>query len=572
MSMQRLGVHGCVPANTTRVEWGRHCAIIFAACIFVASCLSSSVLYAVESEALKALDQAITVKLTARNMRDLQRVITLCEFALDNQLEETQANFARQLLTSALYERAERYSQNLLAGELDRNFPTLRALAVQDLTHALEYDSKHGEANLLFAKLAALPGGDRGAGKTAATVAVEELRNYPDRLSEALVTEAEYLDEVNAKLANYDRAIEADERNLEAWRERGRIKLAAGRSDQAIDDFLHLLATNHGDVDTLQALAQALANQEKYGEAIARLGEAIELDPQSSASYTIRARIRAVQERPEDALKDLDKALDLNSRDLNALILRAQLRSSDGKLESAMSDVERILRLRPELPEALLMRSLIHAGMGHFNNAIRDLRVVMNANPDNVQLKLQLASYLVLQHRPMEAIEVYSDIIDNAQRVPTDAYRGRGDVLLSVGKHAQAINDYEKVLSEDPKDGSVLNNLAWVLATSPVDDLRNGERAIEFAKRACDETQYHAPHMLSTLAAAYAETGDFSTAIEWSQKAVDLEDGDVKRQLSEELQSYRDGKPWREMQQAAEAPQPNDDDLNLSSESGAETA
>ena len=85
----------------------------------------------------------------------------------------------------------------------------------------------------------------------------------------------------------------------------------------------------------------------------------------------------------------------------------------------------------------------------------------------------------------------------------------------------------------------MLNNLAWVLATSPDDELRDGKRAIELAKPACEVTEYKQAHILSTLAASYAESGDFDTAVEWSKKAVDVGAEKLKGQLTKELESYQ---------------------------------
>jgi hypothetical protein len=92
----------------------------------------------------------------------------------------------------------------------------------------------------------------------------------------------------------------------------------------------------------------------------------------------------------------------------------------------------------------------------------------------------------------------------------------------------------------------LLNNLAWVLATSPNDNLRDGKRAIELAKQGCDLTEYKQAHIVSTLAAAYAETGDFESAIKWSKKAVETGSEAIKPQLAKELESYEAKKPWRE--------------------------
>jgi hypothetical protein len=77
------------------------------------------------------------------------------------------------------------------------------------------------------------------------------------------------------------------------------------------------------------------------------------------------------------------------------------------------------------------------------------------------------------------------------------------------------------------------------------------------------------PHILSTLAAAYAETGDFDSALKWSKKAVetsqkllDLAADDQAReeleanhkQLTKEVENYEQKKPVRERQSAEDKP------------------
>ena len=120
------------------------------------------------------------------------------------------------------------------------------------------------------------------------------------------------------------------------------------------------------------------------------------------------------------------------------------------------------------------------------------------------------------------------------------------------------MKDLEAALTLKPDDSGVLNNLAWLLATSPVAELRDGKRAIDLATKACEETEWKAAHIISTLAAAHAETGDFVKAREMSQKAVEVDGGTsgIDDQLNKELQSYRDEKPWRERQEMPEAELP----------------
>jgi tetratricopeptide (TPR) repeat protein len=151
-----------------------------------------------------------------------------------------------------------------------------------------------------------------------------------------------------------------------------------------------------------------------------------------------------------------------------------------------------------------------------------------------------------------KAVEMYTKVLEMEPENKV-ALRLRGDAYLSLGKHPEAIADLEKAAELMPDDSGTLNNLAWVLCTSPNDDLRDPKRAIELAKQACELTEYKAAHILSTLAAAYADSGDMKSALEWSQKAVETaeadEEGDPEtlEHLKEELKSYQEGKPWREL-------------------------
>ncbi len=167
-----------------------------------------------------------------------------------------------------------------------------------------------------------------------------------------------------------------------------------------------------------------------------------------------------------------------------------------------------------------------------------------------------------------------------AQKIST--LRSRGDAHLSTGDHEDAIEDYEEALDlgdqieemqasiaseiEYKPDDGVLNNLAWVLATSTYDDLRDGKRAIELATLACEVTEYKMPHIMSTLASGYAEEGDFDEAIKWIEKGLEVNENRElservteeekerqKKSLEKELESYRKKIPWRENQAEEDA-------------------
>lgn len=126
------------------------------------------------------------------------------------------------------------------------------------------------------------------------------------------------------------------------------------------------------------------------------------------------------------------------------------------------------------------------------------------------------------------------------------AYQSRGDTFLNAGLRKEAIADYESALQFDRDNSDLLNKLAWLLATAPNDELRNGTKSLELALNACDLTNYRQATILSTLAAAYAETGRFDLARSWLQKSIEAADESVKEQLRKQLAGYEKGAPWRD--------------------------
>jgi TPR repeat protein len=93
-----------------------------------------------------------------------------------------------------------------------------------------------------------------------------------------------------------------------------------------------------------------------------------------------------------------------------------------------------------------------------------------------------------------------------------------------------------------------LIRLAWILATCPKDDLRDGKKALEYAMKACELNEWKIAFDLSTLAATHAECGDFKAAVKWQKKAIELgfEDQEDAEKARKELKLYEEGKPFRD--------------------------
>ena len=95
-----------------------------------------------------------------------------------------------------------------------------------------------------------------------------------------------------------------------------------------------------------------------------------------------------------------------------------------------------------------------------------------------------------------------------------------------------------------------LNNLAWILATQPDEKLRDGREAVRLAAHAVTLTRTNNPGALDTLAAAYAESGNYPAAVETAQKAAGLALAAGQKEMAAEIQrrrqAYAAGRPFHE--------------------------
>lgn len=130
------------------------------------------------------------------------------------------------------------------------------------------------------------------------------------------------------------------------------------------------------------------------------------------------------------------------------------------------------------------------------------------------------------------------------------AYLDLAMVRQMESKVDEAILLYEQLLKTHPDLPELLNNLAWIRATSPDDALRKGDQAVQLAEHLCQLTEFRVASFLDTLAAAYAEAGRFEKAIGTSQTAIDLatkeNNESLVKKLRQRMELYRARKSYRD--------------------------
>jgi tetratricopeptide (TPR) repeat protein len=174
--------------------------------------------------------------------------------------------------------------------------------------------------------------------------------------------------------------------------------------------------------------------------------------------------------------------------------------------------------------------------------------------PDSAEAHNGLAVALVRKGRLDEAVAHFQKAVALKPDF-TEPYYNLGDTLFYLeGKPREALAAWRAVLRIDPDHVAVLNQTAWVLATSPDASLRDGAQAVALAERAARVAGGRQPAVLDTLAAAYAEAGRFPEAVQIATQLLDLARKQDNRRmvaaLQERLALYQAGTPFRDSRPA----------------------
>ena len=496
------------------------------------------------------LDKAMDANPKARTVNEMGDVIRLCESAKKKGLGKENVKFADALLSSTLLRRGQTVAEAIFSGTPDPNWRKLRDFALTDLEQAVKIDPKQPEAYFQIARLELLPGGKRDRALQALDQAIAGSADNPKLRAKCLLVRSTLKDDLQQRRADLDEALDAEPQDPAVLLNRALVLFDLAQHDAklydaALADLKRVIKLQPDDARAYEARGLILFKQGKYDEALVAFEKAHDRNSKAPAPLVEEARIHAVRGNYPAALHTLERAIEINPGDLTGLLLRAAVYQAMGDKDKALADLDYLLKISPGLGPALRMRALLLAGEGKFQLAIEEMEKFRKETPKDIDSLAQLAMLYSAEEEHGKAIELYSQVLA-AKPNDFNALRGRADAYLGIGKHAEAIADYERAYKLDAKDNGLLNNFAWVLATSPDDKLRDGKRAVTLATEACRLTDYKLVHILSTLAAAYGEIGDFKTAIQWSEKSVVLAGNDQKPDLRKELQSYQAGKPLRE--------------------------
>lgn len=389
-------------------------------------------------------------------------------------------------------------------------------------------------------------------------------------------------------LPDFDQAILLDPKRTDAFAERGRLygeRGAATRNKadlrQAIADCDEVLRRKPTDTYVLNTRGLAWTALGEHDKAHADFTEVIRLEPRSAEAYSNRGRLWANKFDFDKMIDDYGMVIALEPNNPDGYKNRAYARHRKLEFDKALDDYDQVIRLRPRDAWGFANRGLVFLAKGDPAAAIPDLTQALSFTPDD-------AMVLTARGKAHLLTKSYDQTIADcsaARRLGASTaglYGDRGWAYFKKGDLDNAFADLDEAVGLDPLNGTACsdrgrvriarkefdkgsadleeglrlhshnpwnhNNLAWFLATCPEAKYRNGPRAIELARKAVALDKNNEGEMLATLAAALAETGDFTEAVRCQEKALNDAnyvhwEGDRARQR---LELFRKKQPCRE--------------------------
>ena len=253
------------------------------------------------------------------------------------------------------------------------------------------------------------------------------------------------------------------------------------------------------------------------------------------------------------AIKHFNNALRINPRYSEA---RSNLGLSFlevGKYDEAIKHFNEALRLKPNLPNTINNLAVALREQGKINEAIKKWKKALEIEPSHPYAHFNMGRAMTGQRKYDEAIEHFNQALQSKP----DYLKARinlARILLELGRVKPAVEQYYQILKLKPQAIYVLNDLAWILATTEDKKIYNPPNAVELAQKACELTKYNQPQLLDTLAVAYAAAGNFGEAIETAERALNLALSSNQQQLADEIKNhlelYRHGQAYREPSRA----------------------
>jgi tetratricopeptide (TPR) repeat protein len=262
-------------------------------------------------------------------------------------------------------------------------------------------------------------------------------------------------------------------------------------------------------------------------------------------AHNRRGEVRTEADRQEEALEDFSAAVSLDDSKWRHFHNRGVSHATLGHYDKAIADFNQTLKMNPGYANAYFNRGELRYEQHDFVGAIGDYSQVIRLAPQDAGAFNSRGHAHYRLHEFREALADYHQAVrldpENAA-----AYTNRGDMFADFGRWANASSDYRTAIKLNPRLGRAYQSAAWLMATCPDEVFRNPDEGLAAAEKAIELDGENDYRYLETLAAAEANAGQFSEAVETQHRAVALAPGDFRKHAEQRLNLYEHHTACRE--------------------------
>ncbi len=313
--------------------------------------------------------------------------------------------------------------------------------------------------------------------------------------------------------------------------------------------FLHAIEVTTDNYVAENCLGKAYEKSGQNDRALVLYADAVKIEPRYPQAQFNLALCLLAYDKTNEALEHLRTAASLQPHDPDIQYDLGIYFEQHGSPDDAARGFQAALAERPDFPEAQTALGFLLSQQKKTAEAIPHFATTVRLKPDDPEARFNLGLSLLDNHQSAEA---ETQFVAELRLTPneTKAHYRLAQALAQQNKFAEAAFHYREAFRLTPDFPDALNELAWILATDPNPKNRSGTEAVQFAKRACDQTQNQQAVFLATLAAAYAEIGQFEKAIKTIQISSDLAISTGKKKIAaknaELLKTFQAGHPFRQ--------------------------